>query len=101
MVTTTNGVAVMARALTHLPSHSGKILTGRVVKRGERITCKACRKQIEYAERALPSYVAELVRNLSPGYVERVYTFDPAGRNADLARNAAHYANLLTFEGRS
>jgi hypothetical protein len=90
-------VLMAARVSTHLPSHAGTIKSGRVANRGERVSCRACQRQIEWAHVELIKYAAELRKNLAPGYVERTYC-DAAERNRSLARNLAHYWHLATFE---
>ncbi len=88
----------MERILKHLPTHAGKILTGRLANRGEKITCNACKRQITHAAELYPLYARELMRNLQPGYVEDVY-IDASERNASLAKSMAHFFNIATYEG--
>ncbi len=85
------------KQLTHLPTHTGRIASGRIAARGERITCQSCLRQIEFAAGQFPSYVSELERNLQPDYVERTYC-SAADRNASLASMAVHYFHLSTFQ---
>ena len=94
----------MVKTATHLPSHSGKITSGRIAERGERITCKSCLRQIENAAKLLPDYVeatlADLRGEFPPAYSDRGIQIE-SSHAACMASNAAHYANLATFQERT
>lgn len=87
----------MKKIATHLPTHTGTLLVGRIADRGERISCTSCRRQMVDAFISYQQYADELARNLAPGYVERTYC-DAAERNASLATNMLHYWNIATYE---
>ena len=77
---------------THLPSHRGKILTGRVAEVGERITCPACRKALAWYKDQAVRYGEAAIESIN-GNPPEAYRHMVAGHAGMIAAAAAHAAN--------
>lgn len=79
----------MTKQLIHLPSHQGKIKSGRVAEFGETITCPACRKIYMFRKEQAARLGQAAIKSATENWTPEGYSLMGAERYSGMMARAA------------